>query len=330
MLSPTYEITTALSHTDELISPPYDIAIVTISYGRVTMSSVWDSMMSKKNMGWPFYAAVVNTLVCSAAHQNLHHEFRSRTRGPWPTAHMINYLLQLPMLLVLVGHRLSPEFNLQARFSWSHLEYKLIKELPENVRQGYIACKYVMKRFLKVRRGQKQDGNGRSYIGSFHIKSTFLHFLEKRPPSLIKSPFDLFVNLLTQLDAYLHVGKLPHYFVAQCDLLETVENDERHLTRQVIHEILADPLNALLTSPTRPQQIYSNKVGPDHLVIAFKRVTDHPTCEQNRKLLSALLACVDGKRLERFREQREKDGMWVSGRAELIGLVATLEQIKHI
>ena len=60
MLSPTYEITTTLSHTDELISPRYDIAIVTISYGRVTMSSVWDSMMSKKNMGWPFYAAVNN------------------------------------------------------------------------------------------------------------------------------------------------------------------------------------------------------------------------------------------------------------------------------
>ena len=59
MLSPTYEITTALSHTDELIGPPYDIAIVTISYGRVIMSSVWDSMMSKKNVGWPFYAAVL-------------------------------------------------------------------------------------------------------------------------------------------------------------------------------------------------------------------------------------------------------------------------------
>ena len=53
MLSPTYEITTALSHTDELISPPYDIAIVAISYGRVTMSSVWDSMMSKKIWGGP-------------------------------------------------------------------------------------------------------------------------------------------------------------------------------------------------------------------------------------------------------------------------------------
>ena len=58
MLSPTYELATALCHTDEivtptyeigelwlchtdeLISPPYDIAIVTISYGRVIMSSV--------------------------------------------------------------------------------------------------------------------------------------------------------------------------------------------------------------------------------------------------------------------------------------------------
>ena len=66
MLSPTYEITTALSHTDELISPPYDIAIVTISYGRVIMSSVWDSMMSKKNVGWPFYAAVARCCIPDA------------------------------------------------------------------------------------------------------------------------------------------------------------------------------------------------------------------------------------------------------------------------
>ena len=70
MLSPTYEITTALSHTDELISPPYDIAIVTFSYGRVTKSSVWDSMMSKKI--WcgpstpPYLAAVIICFVWQA------------------------------------------------------------------------------------------------------------------------------------------------------------------------------------------------------------------------------------------------------------------------
>ena len=56
MLSLTDEITTALSHTDELISPPYDIAIVTISYGRVTRMRYHDV---EKNMGWPFYAAVL-------------------------------------------------------------------------------------------------------------------------------------------------------------------------------------------------------------------------------------------------------------------------------
>ena len=82
MLSPTYEITTALSHTDELISPPYDIAIVTISYGRVTMSSVWDSMMSKKIMGWPFYAAVGHREPAQ-----LSRDGAAAAQWHWPTVH---------------------------------------------------------------------------------------------------------------------------------------------------------------------------------------------------------------------------------------------------
>ena len=274
----------------------------------------------------------VHTLVCSAAHPDLHHEFRSRTRGPWPTADVMNYLLQLPMLLVLVGHKLSPEFRLEARISWSHLEYKLIKELPESVRQGYIAYKYVMKRFLKAHRGQNEAADGRSEIGSYHLKSVFLHFLEKRPPSLITSPFQLFLDLLTHLDDYIQVGKLPHYFLPQCDLLETVGNDERHLARRVIREILSDPLNALLTSPTRPQEIYG-EVSPDHLVAAFQRVSAHPTCEKNWKDLSQLLARVDERRRERYRDQQSRDDQAVfrvSGRAQLTGLVAILKQIQHI
>ena len=270
----------------------------------------------------------VNTLVCSAAHPDLHHEFRSRTRGPWPTADVINYILRLPMLLVLVGHKLSAEFRLEARISWSHLEYKLIKELPESVRHGYMAYKYVMKRFLKAHRGQNEAEDGRSHIGSYHLKSIFLNFLEIRPPSLITSPFKLFRDLLIHLDDYLQVGKLPHYFLPQCDLLETVGDDERQFARQVIREILKDPLNALLTSPTRPHQIYG-EVNPDHLVVAFQRVSAHPTCEQSRKDLSELLTRVDERRRERFREQRKSDGKRVSGRAQLTGLADTLKQIKY-
>ena len=271
----------------------------------------------------------VNSLVCSSPHDSSHHEFRSRTRGPWPTAALINYLLQLPMLLVLVGHKHSQEFRLQARMSWSHFEYKLINELPESVRQGYIASKCVMKRFLKAHRGQDEAADGRSHIGSYHIKSVFLHFLEKQPLSSITSPFKLFLELLTHLDVHLQVGKLPHYFLAQCDLLETVGDDERNLARHVIKGILSDPLNALLTSPTDPQQIYS-EVCPDHLVVAFHGVSAHPMYEQSWKDLSQLLARVDERRRERFRKQQESDDRWgVSGRDELSGLVETLNRMAH-
>ena len=48
ILSPTYDIATALCHTGELVSPPYEITIVATSYGWVTKSSVWDTMMLKK------------------------------------------------------------------------------------------------------------------------------------------------------------------------------------------------------------------------------------------------------------------------------------------
>ena len=88
-------------------------------------------------------ADYVNTLVCNGPHPDIHQEFPNRPRQ-WPPVALISILLKLPMLLVLVGHKLSPEFKLQARTSWSHLELKLIQELPESVRQGYIACKYVL------------------------------------------------------------------------------------------------------------------------------------------------------------------------------------------
>ena len=272
----------------------------------------------------------VQTLTCSAPHPHLHEEFQTRQRGSWPPVSLIRYILQLPMLLVLVGHKGSPEseFKQQARMSWSHLELKLIQGLPESVRQGYIACKYVMKRFLKAHRGQNEDADGRSRVCSYHLKVVFLRFLEKRPPSQITSPFGLFLDLLRELDEYLKVGNLPHYFLAECNLLETVADDERGIARQVIADILSDPLKALLTSPTDPQEIYG-EVRPDDLVNAFRGVSSHPTSKQYRKL-SELLARVDERRRQRYEQQREQDKRpRVSGRAELTGLADMLKEIKQ-
>ena len=277
----------------------------------------------------------VQTLTCSAPHPDLHEEFQTRQRGSWPPVSLIQYILQLPMLLVLVGHKGSPEseFKQQARMSWSHLELKLIQELPESVRQGYIACKYVMKRFLEAHRGQNEAADGRSRVCSYHLKVVFLRFLEKRPPTQIISPFGLFLDLLRELDEYLKVGNLPHYFLAECNLLETVADDERGIARQVISKILSDPLNSLLTSPTNPQQIYG-EVSPDDLVTTFCEFSSHPTREQYRKL-SELLARVDERRRQRFKEQRKKDEEHederyrVSGRPELTGLADMLKEIKQ-
>ena len=268
----------------------------------------------------------VSTFVCNGPHPEMGLEFPNRPRQ-WPPASLINVILKLPMLMVLVGHKLSPEFKLQARISWSHLELTLIQELPESVRQGYIACKYVLKRFLKARRGQNEAGADRNCMSSYHVKTTFLRYLEKTPPSMIMSPFGLFLDLLHELDEYLKMRKLPQYFIDQCNLLETVSADELCISRQVIEEILSDPLNALLTSPTDFQQIYG-KVHPDYLVVAFSRVSSHLTSEQYLSLCE-LLACVDKRRRHKYAEQLKSDKRsGVSGRVELIGLVDTLKHIK--
>ena len=273
----------------------------------------------------------VQTFVCSGTTPDQHNEFQSRSRGPWPPVSLIKYILQMPMLLVLVGHKGSPEpeFKQQARMSWSHLELKLIRRLPERVRQGYIACKYVMKRFLKAHRSLNPAVDGRSSVCSYHIKVTFLRFLEKITPSEITSPFRLFLDLLYELKEYLKVGKLSHYFLADCNLLELVADDERDIACQVIIKILSDPINALLTSPTDPQEIYG-EVRPDDLVTAFHAFSSHPTREQYWKL-HHLLARVDERRRQRFKEQQEEQekSLWrVSGRTEITSLTAKLNDIK--
>ena len=200
--------------------------------------------------GWGL-SEFITTLVCSGPHPDLEQEFRVKPHGQWPPAGLLEDILQLPMLLVLVGHKGSPDFKRQARISLSLCELKLIRELSESIRQGYIACKYILKKFLAAYRGQTKDYDGRSRVGSYHIKTVFLHFLHKRPLSMLDRPFLLFIDLLHELDHHLQMKKLPHYFLAQCDLLETVDSEERRIARRAIHAILSDPLAAILTSPTK-------------------------------------------------------------------------------
>ena len=272
----------------------------------------------------------VPTLVCSNHHPDMDREYLHRPRRGWPSTQQLEVITQSPMLLVLTGHKLSPpdQIPLQARHSWSHCEMELIITLPLDIKQIYIAIKYVFKRLIKTFRGTDKAADGRSTVGSYYLKTAFLRHLENRPSTMIRSQLDRMRGLLSDLDGYLNDGNLPHYFLWKCNLLATVGPEERRLARDVIQHIQSDPLRAILTCPTDPYEIYGG-VQPDTLVAAFRQLSSHPTSVSSREYLLWLLRCLDKTRRGRYRWQRERDGSGVSGRPELRGLVEMLRKQIH-
>ena len=251
-------------------------------------------------------------------------------RHGWPSLQQIEDIIQLPMMLVLVGHKLSADHYYQARLSWSFCELYLISALPEHIRQGYIACKYVLKRFLHAYRGEGENCDGRSRVGSFHLKTVFLHHLQNFPPPLIKSPFCLIRDLLLDLDDHLCGGSLPHFFLSDCDLLERVDVEERLVARRAINAILSDPLSAILTSPTDASQIYGY-IKPDTLANAFCQMASNPVAERHRQELVDLLVRLDACRHRRYRWQQSSDDcashLVVTGRPVPVQLAHRLKEL---
>ena len=278
----------------------------------------------------------VPTLVANKPHPAIKHYINRLGSTEWPSRIQRLMIQQLPMNLVLVGHKESPRKHQEFRLSWSTGEYILTAPLPNHIKQGYIAFKYVMKYFLKMNRRQNKTDDGRSKIGSFHFKMTFLYNLENTPPSKINSPFGLMMDLLNDFICYLNHGKLPHYFLPECDLLATVGYEERQIARKCINDILSDPISAVLKCPSAPTLIYGD-ILPDNLVTIFHLVFTHPCCERIRDELLLILSRLDEWRQLPYRIQLELDNSEdndlrvVSGRPELRGLVWTiLEQTKQI
>ena len=272
----------------------------------------------------------VPTLVCSDAHPALDLQYIRRHRHGWPSSQQLDMIKRLPKLLVLVGHRHCGEFPLQARISWSHAEMKLTMSIPLIIKQVYIALKYVFKCFM-VNRYSTTATDGRSHIGSYHLKTVFLHHLESIPHGKMSSQFNFMVELLSALQDHIKTGILPHYFLPECNLLTTVGPEERDIACNVIHHIRSDPLRAILTCPIQPQNIYG-EVQPDALVTAFHRLLHCPTCVRSHDDLQQLLSYLDERRLLRYNLQKEQDDTnslfhgKVHGRDELTGLVEMLHK----
>ena len=261
---------------------------------------------------------VVPTLVCSSSHPQMAAYCR-RYRNGWPTAEMLHSLMRLPMLLVLTGHKLSQDSHLQLRVSWSHCEYLLVANLPTRIKQGYVAFKYVFKHTLSTLGLPEYVANGRSRIGSYHLKTVLLRHLEIKPPDMERSPFRLMLDLMWDLHGYLTDDRLPNYFLAGCDLLETVGDQEKKTALHAVQDILKNPIAAILQSPTVPQKIYG-EVTPHDLVVAFNDVTFFESNQERHKSLKHLLHQLDEHRRACWEWLQVFDGNEVVGRPQLLQL----------
>ena len=237
----------------------------------------------------------VPTLVCSDTHPDIDQNYMLRTRHGWPSSQQLAVIKQLPMLLVLTGHKNSAEFPLQARVSWSHSEMELLISLPLHIKQIYIVLKYAFKCLMKEFRGTNMSNYGRNPVGSYCLKTVLLNHLERiGGPATIGSKLALLHGLLYDLDLCLRVGNIPHHFIPNCNLLEKVASHERRIARNVIKRIQYDPLRAILMCPTTPKHIYG-EVQPETLVVAFHQVSFHMTSASCKDLLKLLLH-IDVKR----------------------------------
>ena len=270
---------------------------------------------------------LVPTLVFSGPHPSME-SFCRRCRGKiWPINRMIDTLRKLPLLHVLVGHKTTPQpkRDLLTRFSWSPHEMYLLANLPTWIKQGYVAFKYTFKGVLRSCSGA--EITGRSYVGSYHLKTTLLHTMEENPPSDHGEPFDIFLKLLGKLQIFLTDCHLPNYFMPECNLLETVGREDREHALSAVRDVSTDPLGAILRSPIKPTELYSTVEVRD-LVEPIKRLNTRPDCEYSRRDLHRRMRRMDNLRASQYeRLVREKDkNCQSSNRPELIRLADLLDE----
>ena len=270
----------------------------------------------------------VYSLVCSGPHPAMA-SYKERSRKTWPSTSLLDALMEQPMLLVMVGPKDAQDSDLMFRISWSPLELILMCSLAYWVKQGYVCFKYTVKSALRSLRALDSSGDGRSRVGSYHLKTVFLRHLEEHPPQQEGSPFQLMLDLCRDLQHYLLMGCLPHYFLPKCDLLRTVGDDERQYALQAVGQVIADPLAAILMSPSNPRAIYGQHHSQNEVVRCFKYVSSQPSHPERREVLLWLLRQLDHHREGLHQKVVDEDRYFgASGRPGLIRLADYFQREK--
>ena len=130
--------------------------------------------------------------------------------------------------------------------------------------------------------------------------------MEKEPPSLSGSPSELFMELLRLLRTFLIEGKLPNFFLPECDLLSTVEKPERECALRAAQKVLAHPLVAMSLSPqVKVAQRCDCKYSD--VLKAMKQLAASPECPENRDRLRQFLVSMDANREAMHQSLQRRD-----------------------
>ena len=265
----------------------------------------------------------VSTLVASHPPACMETYLERERSGPWPSVTTLDRISKLPTLCVMVGHKGSIAVDREFRMSSSLPEVMILRDLQTSVRQAYSAFKYAFKRGIGRRRENKKDG--RAKIGSYHLKTTILHSLERNPDVFSRDqlPFDMVLHLSEAFSIYLEDGKLPNYFDSRSDLLERVEPEELGHAKTTIQEMLENPIKSIVFSSLHPEEIYGSDVNGDELLSLFQRMESNPVCswEDLDQKAKDLITRIDHHRSEKFATQQHLDHIKnVSGRESLTSL----------
>lgn len=279
----------------------------------------------------------------------------------WPRENTVHLICDMCGVLVPTGHKASkkPIHDLEWRASFSLQETALAKDMPLWIKQGLWAFKYTLKHTLcrdkhltNMRMGrlcsvnctwselcenQSAEGQeGRSKIGSYHMKTTLLWELEEPAVWGARCPFKLLMNLLNRMLGYLQNGSMPHYFIPQCDLLQCVSSADQLATQECINQILTNPIPAIIMSPSSPKEIFGPMIKGDlstqsELADTFCSAIANvgtPQFVEDTEKLQSLLEGLDQQKRKTYQKQCKRDKhLGIKDRPPLLNLVTMLHHV---
>ena len=246
----------------------------------------------------------------------------------WPSNELCDAIANIPGVLVAVGHSLSANTDIEWRTSWSIPELLLAETIPAWAKQGYRAFKYTVNTTLKRERMAKGNTRGRGKVGSYHMKTVLYISLQNPKPWNYKCPYELFIFLLRKLKHHLRTGKLPHFFIPECNLFQTTPQAELDLAIQCVKQIISDPVIALLKSPLVNHEVYGKwpwvfgeRSRRVILIELFSSIRIKQLSEEGTHLLRQTVQQVDLCRRQKYLKQRKFDiERGISTRNKIISL----------